>query len=363
MDTVTEISDADEYKPKKSFKLYCSEQQRWFVFTTKSEKERDEWIRAFEKERNLVEADEVEGFRITDREISIARRALQHRKHNRSARYRLKRPDTAIVDQIDLDGANMIMNRTLSLPSCIHPSHVMNFVEDSKVVSSRKKNTSPSSGSRSPMANSQLLSQDTDPPQASGVNWFKKMGSRKLTRSQVYNINGQTGQSSTNNRNLASPPTSKPIAISANFSNDAPPTTYDQLEKRHRDHMSSEEQARLFRLNNDIPPPPILYRGNPSPTPAPVTSPKSSLIEHRSPGMVNHMLDDTERQIEVSSPARPQRMKQLSNKNSHNNQEQSAQANSAKNQQHQNRREVGDSFEATVVLSTGRVVRVREDTV
>lgn len=134
MDTVAKISDADEYKPKKSFKLYCSEQQRWFIFTTRTEEERDEWLRAFERERNLIESDESEGFQITKREIGVARRALQNRKLTRSARYRHKRPDTAIVDQLDLDEANAIMNRTLSLPSCIHPSHVMNFVEDSKVI-------------------------------------------------------------------------------------------------------------------------------------------------------------------------------------------------------------------------------------
>lgn len=246
MDTVTEISDADEYKAKKSFKLYCSEQQKWFVFTTKSEKEKEEWIRAFERERNLVEADENEGFLITEREIGVARKALQNRKHSRSARYRHKRPDTAVVDQLDIDDANTIMNRTLSLPSCIHPSHVMNFVEDSRVVSNRsKKNPSPNASSRSPNSSHHQINEQENQQQSTG-SWFKKMGSKKLARSQVYNVNGAGAVNSV----------TSPTNLAASVASDMTATAkYDQLEKRHRDHMVSEEQARLFRLNNDIPSP------------------------------------------------------------------------------------------------------------
>lgn len=313
MDTVTEISDADEYKPKKSFKLYCSEQQKWFVFTTRSEKERDEWIAAFERERNLVESDENEGFHITEREIGIARRALQHRKHSRSARYRHGRPDTAIVDQLDIDDANLIMNRTLSLPSCIHPSHVMNFVEDSKVVSGRKKSTSPNSSMLSTNSGSQYLTEHECQQQSSG-SLFRKMGSKKFAKSQVYFVNGAGSGSSA--KPSAVSPTGGVFLTDKTSLGTGTTTNYDQLEKRHRDHMVSEEQARLYRLNNDLPPPIFGSQITKSPV----------------------ALNNNNRRVDTP----PQR------------QHPSPQPN------------VSDStgtFEATVVLSSGRVVKVREDAV
>lgn len=384
MDTVTEISDADEYKPKKSFKLYCSEQQKWFVFVTRSEKEKDEWIQAFERERNLVETDEIEGFQITEREIGVARRTLQNRKHSRSARYRHKRPDTAIVDQLDIDDANMIMNRTLSLPSCIHPSHVMNFVEDSRIVSSRKKNTSPSSSSRSPNASSQYLTQDQELNQTSG-NWFKKMGSKKLSKSQVYNVNGQTGPVASNlsaKSSLANSPTGGVLATAASIvSNDTAAIKYDQLEKRHRDHMVSEEQARLFRLNNDLPPPSLFTR---SATPTMVgtqhTKSPMSPPHHRQGGIVSNSSPHQRRpqsigyssqtsdnqsgsqligQRTAASSNDPQNLnfKSLSLSQNH------GTLASATDQKHVKRPDAGATFEATVLLSSGRVVKVREDAV
>lgn len=309
MDTITEISDADEYKPRKSFKLFCGEQQKWFVFTTKSEKEKNDWIRAFERERNLVETDENEGFQITDRELGIARRTLQHRKRSRSARYRHRRPDTAIVDQLEADDPNMIINRTLSLPSCIHPSHVMNFVEDSRVVPTNsgatcnrpKKSSSPISNSRSPVTSSQHLAEHPD-NQSGPTNWLRKMGSKKLSKSQVYNINGQTGHnqpsSSTNvgsqqknqptlhNMNTSATNQQTTVAPSSHqnmssLSDDAAAIKYEELEKRHRDHMFSEEQARLYRLNNDLPAPPTLYPRSVTPTHCNNLTP-TSLQDHAS---------------------------------------------------------------------------------
>lgn len=352
MDTVSEITDADEYKPRKSFKLFCNEQQKWFVFTTRSEKEKDEWIKAFERERSLVEADENEGFCITEKEIGVARRALQNRKHSRSARYRHKRPDTAIVDQLDIDDANTIMNRTLSLPSCIHPSHVMNFVEDSKVVScNRKKSSSPqnqqSSNPRSPIGNCQYMPDQADNQQQSGVGWFKKMGSKKLTRSQVYNING-TGSSSMK-PHQASPTTSLETSTSFN--------KYDQLEKRHRDHMVSEEQARLFRLNNDLPPPEfvksrtspqIITRQN-RPKIAPVSNPQSQQQQQQQhPRLMNTALDANQSNLNFQSL----NLKQNSTK-----------PYPTGEKQHEAPERTGSMFETTVVLSSGRIVRVREDEV
>lgn len=350
MDTVTEISDAEEYKSKKSFKLYCSEQQRWFVFTSRSEREKDEWIRAFERERNLVESDFNEGFHITDREIGVARRALQNRKHSRSARYRHKRPDTAIVDQLDLDDAYTIMNRTLSLPSCIHPSHVMNFVEDSRVVSSRKKNNSPTSSSRSPNNSYQYLAEQENPQQSTG-NWFKKMGSKKLAKSQVYNVNGF---SSTKSQTVSPTIGGTFEAINANGSN-----KYDQLEKRHRDHMVSEEQARLFRLNNDLPPPSFPSTKSPTSTPSINRQQQSLNPTDTKQSQRRHSQPQGDRFSSLSSNELPSLQSLSVN-------EHDFIRNSRKNtaiidgQFEDSERE---TFETTVVLSSGRVVRVREDAV
>lgn len=350
MDTVTDIADADEYKPKRSFKLYCSEQRKWFVFTTRSEKEKDEWIRAFERERSLIEADENEGFQITNKEIGIARRTLQNRKHSRSARYpRHKRPDTAIVDLLDLDDANAIMNRTLSLPSCIHPSHVMNFVEDSRVVSSgRKKSTSPSQSSRSPVPSSHLISElDSSPQQGStGASWFRKMGSKKLARSQVYNINGSSRPST-----LMDSPTGTFVDIT----NSTAAEKYDQLEKRHRDHMSSEEQARLFRLNNDLP-----LNFHPS-------------NQHQSGGQQSTSRFRTQAASDGASKVSDLRsdLRSLSltpsgctrqSGNDLNSSDRRASSPYSNNGQVA-KRQSETSYEATVVLSSGKVVRVREDEV
>lgn len=384
MDSVTEISDADEYKPKKSFKLYCSEQQRWFIFTTRSEKERDEWIKAFERERNLVETDENEGFHITEREIGVARRALQNRKHSRSARYRHKRPDTAIVDQLDIDDANTIMNRTLSLPSCIHPSHVLNFVEDSRVVSSRKaKNSSPSSSSRSPNASTQYLTEDQESqqqqqhqPHSTGGNWFKKMGSKKLARSQVYNING--GSSSRPNTN--SPTAGGVIIIDASTRTTASPsilpktvptttgTNYDQLEKRHRDHMVIEEQARLFRLNNDLPPP-IFASSIPSTAMATKSSQSGSTSINQRQSVPNAPYRDQQRSTARESKATSLNSADMNFHYLNLNQDQRG-SNNQSSGEHRSSvpksaapDEISSSFETTVVLSSGRVVRVREDAV
>lgn len=336
MDTVTEISDADEYKSKKSFKLFCGEQQKWFVFTTRSEKEKEEWMKAFDRERNLVEADENEGFRITEREIGVARRALQNRKHSRSARYRHKRPDTAIVDQLDLDDANTIMNRTLSLPSCIHPSHVMNFVEDSRVISSGKKNQSPISRSRSPTASNQHLAEQDTHQQSSG-GWFRKMGSKKLVKSQVYNVNGNVGSNA------------PPSSTVENFVTKAT-TKYDQLEKRHRDHMVSEEHARLHRLNNDLPPPSFLAK---------TTKAKSPVASHTNrQGVIKAQSQQPGQKLgQIESPS----LAELDIKSLSLDGPQPAVAGHC--QKIKESGKVDSTIETTVVLSSGRIVRVREDAV
>lgn len=336
MDAVTKISDADEYKPKRGFKLYCGEQEKWFVFTARTEKERDEWIRAFERERNLVTADESEGFQITGREIGVARRTLQSRKHSRSARFRLKRPDTAVVDQLDFDDATTIMNRTLSLPSCMHPSHVMNFVEDSKVVSSRKKSSSPSS----PLRGSQnLLDQESQ----SAGGWFKKMGSKKIARSQVNN--NQSGTATKTTAIIADSPSSN---------------KYDELEKRHRDHMIGEEQARLFRLNNDLP------------ASAPVKSPynqRSSInrrpISNELNRNKNHSLSPNSRDIQSQTYIDPSDLDflamSLRNTDSTTKAKTTDQSANLKKEGSSNPEET--SYEAKLVLPSGRIVTVREDAV
>lgn len=361
MDTVTEISDADEYKSKKSFKLYCSEQQKWFVFTTRSEKEKDEWIKAFERERNLVEADESEGFHITEKEIGVARRALQNRKHSRSARYRHKRPDTTIVDQLDIDDATTIMNRTLSLPSCIHPSHVMNFVEDSRVVSGRKKSSSPNSNSRSPNSSNQYLADQESQQQSSGASWFKKMGSKKFTKSQIYNVNGAgAGTGSKPISKQAVSPTNVITEISSIGTTST--TNYDLLEKRHRDHMVGEEQARLFRLNNDLP--------------SSLFAPTTSASATATTGVANNgqfnssgaPTTNLRKPQSTSSTIRSTVDRGLPNLNFQsltlNQPEQPAADNRDQKPISESRGNYNESaFEATVVLSSGRIVRVREDTV
>jgi hypothetical protein len=431
MDTVTEISDADEYKPRKSFKLYCSEQQKWFVFTTKNEKEKDEWIRAFENERNLVEADENEGFQITDRELGIARRTLQQRKRSRSARFRNqagKRPDTAIVDQLELDEADMMISRTLSLPSCIHPSHVMNFVEDSRV-----KSNAPSSGS--PVANSQhSVSGGPNDHQDQGVyhsgpgNWLRKMGSKKLTKSQVYQINGQTGQAQQQGSQspvlVGTVPTIKIVSHQASSHTnvvanpvidvDKSAINYDELEKRHRDHMISEQQARLYRLNNDLPSSPDLFSRSITPTPFSSTNlpcqgqknnhgtsygnarPKSSPSHHHfnkhnhpesaagfSPPTSPHPnfcqakapSKPTASDFSQSNPFRNSR-RDLAGQIQHQRSasptidgqfQQSLKLQDAATEKDQRQNELTTSqtstFEAELILSSGRVIRVREDAV
>lgn len=391
MDMVTEISDADEYKPKRSFKLYCSEQQKWFIFTTRSEKEKDEWMNAFERERSLVEADENEGFHITEREIGVARRALQNRKHSRSARYRHKRPDTAIVDQLDLNDANLIMNRTLSLPSCIHPSHVMNFVEDSRVVSpstsassssARKKSSSPlnSTRSKSPPSSSgagaassnasascaNYLDDDsfTDANSSTG-GWFRKMGSKKLTRSQIYNVNGAVASQLNNNKSPNDG--ASPTGLVTLIDNQAAAQRYDKLEKRHRDHMVSEEQMRLYRLNNDLSTTDIPF--------APV-SPRSDLQRRRQSNptspQANDNLDNsstaTPTTMKIKSPSHYDRSIAPAEINLHklrldSESEYNHMLSEAKDGLHICTDVAGESYETTVVLSTGKVVRVREDAV
>lgn len=401
MNTVSNISDADEYKPRKSFKLYCNVQQRWFVFITRSEKEKDEWIRAFERERSLVESDENEGFQITKREIGVAKRTLQNRKHSRSARYRHKRPDTAIVDQLELDDANSFMNRTLSLPSCIHPSHVMNFVEDSRVISTSKKTSSPNSLSRSPVAGSQHLAEHTHTngnehsQQPASGNWFRKMGSRKLTKSQVYNVISSTG---TGGSIVASNDTDKPGAVSPTSIRTSggtslittPPTltkatpiamataiidnatsNYDILEKRYRDHMVSEEQARLFRLNNDLPAPMFS-----PPSPKQLGNRLNTITSTNKPNTTNTTISQRQMQerSKLKPPQPPERtshlaQRQESSQNDVVSSSRSEETNSTTNLENISlqpgptySRETG-SFETVVMLSSGQVVRVREDTV
>lgn len=355
MDTVTEICDADD--KRKGFKLYCHEQQKWFVFTSRSEKEKEEWIKAFERERNLVESDINEGFHITDREIGVARKALQNRKRSRSARYRHKRPDTAIVDQLDIDDPYTIMNRTLSLPSCIHPSHVMNFVEDSRVVSTRKKNNSPNSSPRSPTSSYQHITEQENPQQSSG-NWFKKMGSKKLAKSQVYNVNG-TGSSNAKSQTVSPTVggTFEPINLNG-------PTKYDQLEKRHRDHMVSEEQARLFRLNNDLPPPSFaVTTKSPTSTQSSMKNRQQQLLNPTSikQSQRRHSQPQGDGTLSFGSNEPPNFQSLISNEQDHDEQYSRA---SLMNQdgQFEDMAERG-TFETTVVLSSGRVVRVREDAV
>lgn len=407
MNTVSNISDADEYKPRKSFKLYCNVQQRWFVFITRSEKEKDEWIQAFERERSLVESDENEGFQITKREIGVAKRTLQNRKHSRSARYRHKRPDTAIVDQLELDDANSFMNRTLSLPSCIHPSHVMNFVEDSRVISTGKKASSPSSSSRSPVAGSQHLndpnnhsnSNDQSQQPVAG-NWFRKMGSRKLTKSQVYNVVSSTGTGgnivASNDANPpgAISPTSiktsggvsltnatsatakaSPIAMATAIIDNAT-SNYDILEKRYRDHMVSEEQARLFRLNNDLPapmfsPPSPKQLGNRAATTTNSTTTLKPNTTNAATGQLQ--LPDGGKLKRPQPPERSShslnRQKQVSlqsdlvSTNKTNEAKSAADSRNISSLPNSTFSQETGSFETVVMLSSGQVVRVREDTV
>lgn len=366
MDSITEISDADEYKPKKSFKLFCSKQQRWFIFITRSEKEKDEWFKAFEKERSIVESDESEGFHITDREITVARRALHNRKHSRSARYRHKRPDTAVADQLDIDDANSIMNRTLSLPSCIHPSHVMNFVEDSKVVSTRKKNSSPNSSSKSPIPVSQnIIEESCSNP--SGVGWFRKMGSKKLARSQVYNINGVGTTPKQRSISPASNPSSANASSTTVLGIDLQNEKYDQLERRHRNHMVSEEQARLFRLNNDLPSSIFPHRKEKSPL---HLSRRSSATNQGSPSLSQPSVTITKvAESFNSSDGQPiglriqpldSEVQRIQHKAVP---EHLVATSSSQAVSHLPSGGHNGTYEATVVLSSGRVVRVREDAV
>lgn len=362
MDSITEISDADEYKPKKSFKLYSSKEQRWFIFITRSEKEKDEWFKAFERERSIVESDENEGFRITDREITVARRTLQNRKHSRSARYRHKRPDTAIADQLDVDDDNSVMRRTLSLPSCIHPSHVMNFVEDSKVVSNRKDDTSPNSSLKSPgTVGNQPPPEDSSPNQPS-FDWFKKMGSKKLAKSQVYTINGGSG-GAFKQRSLSPPSQPENLNTSTILGIDLQNDNYDQLEKRHRDHMASEEQARLFRLNNDLGP--SIFVSAPRNDKTPVSASTRSILYNRSP-LFSQPASASQVADGVNfSGGQPigLRIKAIDTDNIPSPDPSSVPETSSQAISHRPSGEQTGTYEATVVLSSGRVVRVREDTV
>lgn len=340
MDTVTEILEAEESKTKKGFKIYDCEQQKWFVFAIKSEKEKDDWLNAFERERELVEADEEEGFQITKKEIGVARRALNSRKHSRSARYRSKKPDTAVVDQLDIDEATTIMNRTLSLPSCIHPSHVMNFVQDSKVVSSTRGSSSPTTcnSNQSPTDNSSVnqssISTNTS---SSATGWFKKVGSRRLSSKQVDETEIKLQSSSSE-------------------------MTYDQLQKRHETIMLCAERARLYRLNNNLPPldPKMItncnfgafqmttnnqQQRNPNTIARPIAAARRDPNKNR----VDHQIG--QQVVEIST-----------NMHSLNIQGTNNLASTPKITTTQPDGS-GSSIEKTVLLSSGRVVRVRENAV
>ncbi|KAG9509102.1 Rho guanine nucleotide exchange factor 4 [Fragariocoptes setiger] len=177
-DTVSEIVDIEEHKVRKSFKLYCTQQQKWFIFTTRNQNEKEKWLKAFARERELVLNDEKQGFKVTERELAIARRALKSMNRTRSARYRSVRrekADTTIVDHLDLEANTM--NRTLSLPSCIHPSHVMNFVDETRLTGAVSKKKSPA-----------VVNEG-------GPGWFKKMGSKKMSKQSASQVRADLAKS------------------------------------------------------------------------------------------------------------------------------------------------------------------------
>lgn len=314
MDHVTKILNADdEIKGKKGFKVFDFQQQKWFFFATKNEEEKEEWLHAFKRERKLVEADLDEGFQITKKEIEVAKRSMNSRKHSRSARYRSKKPDTTVVDQLDIDEAATIMNRTLSLPSSIHPGHVMNFVQDSKVIS-------PKRGCHSPIAgNSNLNLTEPHQSQSTTTNWFKKVGSKRIA----------------GNRHNDESEKHAPIEV-----------TYDELQRRHESIMICAERARLYRLNNNL------------------ASFDPKLMQHHG-------------NVLKSSFTNAPNQKLYSHSNHNDSASSRSQLNRESNQHRTNFRDSitidksnrltnesqSNSMEATVVLSSGRVVVVKENAV
>ncbi|KAJ6222076.1 hypothetical protein RDWZM_000621 [Blomia tropicalis] len=112
---------------KNAFKLHYKLKQKWYLFQTKTAKEKEKWIRSFDEQRARVREDDEQGFFVSEQDKKGAR--IAHQNHLRPKKPRVrkpyvkgKKPDTVIAE-IPLgpvNGFEIDRNRAGSLPSYIY---------------------------------------------------------------------------------------------------------------------------------------------------------------------------------------------------------------------------------------------------
>lgn len=111
---------------KNAFKLFYKHKHKWYLFQTKSAKEKQKWIESFEEERLRVREDTEQGFFVSEQDKKGAIIAHQNNLKPKKPRARrphakVKKPDTVIAEIPlgPLNGFEMDRNRAGSLPSYI----------------------------------------------------------------------------------------------------------------------------------------------------------------------------------------------------------------------------------------------------
>lgn len=112
---------------KNAFKFFYKRKQKWYFFQAKSAKEKDKWIQSFADERQRILDDELQGFKVTEKDKRGA--LIHHQNHLKPKKPRARRPhskakkpDTVIAEIPlgPLNGFDIDRNRAGSLPSYIH---------------------------------------------------------------------------------------------------------------------------------------------------------------------------------------------------------------------------------------------------
>lgn len=144
LDTISSIIDVEDGTKdsqfsiiaKNAFKFYSEAKQKWYLFQTKTAKDKENWLKAFADERLRVAEDRNQGFIVTEKDKRNAKMAhinsLKPKKPRIKRPVKSRRPDTAVVE-IALDppvGFAIDRNRAGSLPSYIH--------SDKSVINSSK---------------------------------------------------------------------------------------------------------------------------------------------------------------------------------------------------------------------------------
>jgi len=85
-----------------AWRIWCNLKKKWYIFHTSSKQEKEEWMKAFENERNHVKDEEEKGFKVLH-EVRLAAMENAYNKHITDLKRNRMRRKSIATSQIDQD--------------------------------------------------------------------------------------------------------------------------------------------------------------------------------------------------------------------------------------------------------------------